>query len=52
MPWVHRHRRRMPYSWFRSTTVRGHYRRPVDGVPIVPIIIAVVVVILLLVVLT
>ncbi|WP_197288787.1 hypothetical protein [Nocardia sp. NRRL S-836] len=27
MPWVQRHRRRTPYSWFRSTTVRSHYRR-------------------------
>ena len=46
MPWVHRHRRRLPYSFFRSTTVRSHYRRS-PGFPIVVLVVAFVVVILL-----
>jgi hypothetical protein len=28
MPWVRRHRRSAPFSFFRTTTVRSHYRRP------------------------
>lgn len=47
MPWVERHRRRLPYSWFRSTTVRSHYRRP-TGLPIIWIVIGVAVVLFLL----
>ncbi|MFD4675562.1 hypothetical protein ACFWNN_37945 [Lentzea sp. NPDC058450] len=31
MPWVRRHRRSRPYSWFGSTTVRSHYRRPANS---------------------
>jgi uncharacterized integral membrane protein len=27
MPWVDRHRRRLPGSWFRTTTVQAHRRR-------------------------
>jgi hypothetical protein len=44
MPWVHRHRRRLPYSWFRTTTVSSHYRRSPDF----PIVVMVAVVIVLL----
>ncbi|MDR6592791.1 hypothetical protein ACFFSW_23845 [Saccharothrix longispora] len=50
MPWVERHRRRAPNSWFRTTTVRRHYRKPA-GLPIVAIAVAAVVVLLLLIVL-
>ncbi|HEX7305488.1 hypothetical protein [Lentzea sp.] len=31
MPWVRRHRRSAPYSFFRTTTVRSHYRRPANS---------------------
>lgn len=48
MPWVRRHRRRVPYGWVRSTTVRSHYRRSPGRVPIVGIVIAVVVILLLI----
>jgi hypothetical protein len=47
MPWVHRHRRRLPYSWFRTTTVRSHYRRSPDF-PIVAIAVGVVVLLFLI----
>jgi hypothetical protein len=30
MPWVERHRRRLPGSWFRTTTVQAHRRRPAN----------------------
>lgn len=46
MPWVSSHRRR--HGWFRTTTVRSHYRRRPGGIPIIAIV-AVVFVILLLV---
>ena len=48
MPWVHEHRRRVPYSWFRSTTVRRHYRRPQGSFGIIVAVIAIAVVILLI----
>jgi hypothetical protein len=49
MPWVRQHRRSRPYSWFGSTTVRRHYRKPQGSMWIV--VAAVLAVILLLVVL-
>jgi hypothetical protein len=49
MPWVHRHRRRVPGGWFRTTTVRSHYRRgPGWGLGWVGVIIAIVVILLLI----
>ncbi|GAA0209038.1 hypothetical protein GCM10010492_03380 [Saccharothrix mutabilis subsp. mutabilis] len=48
MPWVRRHRRHTPYSFFRGTTVRSHFRRAPGRVPIVPIVIAVAVILLLI----
>ncbi len=30
MPRVERHRRRLPGSWFRTTTVQAHRRRPAN----------------------
>ncbi|WP_309113198.1 hypothetical protein [Saccharothrix sp.] len=48
MPWVRRHHRRTPYSWFRGTTVRSHFRRSPGRVPVVPIAIAVAVILLLI----
>jgi hypothetical protein len=47
MPWVRRHRRSAPYSWFRTTTVRSHYRRP-QGVAWIPILVAIAVIVLLI----
>lgn len=47
MPWVRRHRRRVPYSFFRTTTVHSHYRRRPGSVPIVPIAIVAGVILLL-----
>lgn len=47
MPWVRRHRRSAPYSFFRSTTVRSHYRRPAGSMWI-PIVVAIAVIILLI----
>ncbi len=41
MAWVRRHHRRAPGSWFRTTTVRSHYRTPVGRVPLVAIVIGV-----------
>ncbi|MFI9811943.1 hypothetical protein [Saccharothrix variisporea] len=48
MPWVRRHRRATPYSWFRGTTVRSHYRRPPGSVPWLPIVVAVAVILLII----
>jgi hypothetical protein len=48
MPWVSRHRRRVPNGWFRTTTVRSHHRRSPGGIPIVGIAIAILVVLLLI----
>ena len=48
MPWVSRHRRRVPGSWFRTTTVRSHHRSRPGGVPIIGIVIAVIVIIVLI----
>ncbi|MFJ5985625.1 hypothetical protein [Lentzea sp. NPDC092896] len=47
MPWVRRHRRSAPYSFFRSTTVRSHYRRPAGSMWI-PIVVAIAVIVLLI----
>jgi len=47
MPWVRRHRRSAPYSWFRTTTVRSHYRRPATGL-LIPILIAIAVIVFLI----
>ncbi|CCH32418.1 putative membrane protein [Saccharothrix espanaensis DSM 44229] len=35
MPWVSRHRRRVPHSWFRTTTVQAHHRRSPATIPTV-----------------
>ncbi|HYQ67908.1 hypothetical protein [Actinophytocola sp.] len=48
MAWVRRHRRRTPYGWGRSTTVRSHYRRNPGGSPLVAIIVVVVVILVLI----
>lgn len=47
MPWVRRHRRSAPYSWFRTTTVRSHYRRP-QGSMWIGIVVAIAVIVLLI----
>ena len=47
MPWVESHRRRVPGSFFRRTTVRRHYRLPA-GLPIIPIVVVAVVLIVIL----
>ncbi|SES25057.1 hypothetical protein SAMN05216188_12810 [Lentzea xinjiangensis] len=47
MPWVRRHRRSAPFSFFRTTTVRSHYRRPATGA-LIPILIAIAVIVLLI----
>lgn len=51
MPWVRGHRRSAPYSLFRSTTVRGHYRRPPGGDIVAYAIVAIVVILVLIVLL-
>jgi hypothetical protein len=48
MPRVQTHRRRLPGSWFRKTTVQSHYRR---SPALIPTIIAVVLGLILLAVL-
>jgi hypothetical protein len=48
MPWVRRHRRQLPHSWFRTTTVQGHYRRSPGSIPVIPIAIAIAVILLLI----
>jgi hypothetical protein len=47
MPWVSRHRRHSPYSWFRTHTVRSHYRRPAGGA-LIPILVVIAVIVLLI----
>lgn len=48
MPWVRQHRRRVPNGWFRTTSVRSHYRRRAGGIPILGIVVAVLVILLLI----
>ncbi|MBP2330348.1 hypothetical protein JOF56_010733 [Kibdelosporangium banguiense] len=48
MAWVRRHRRHVPGSWFRTTTVRSHHRSSHGGIPILSIVIAVAVIVLLI----
>lgn len=48
MPWVQRHRRRVPYGWFRTTTVRSHYRRSPGHTSLVAVIVVVVVILILI----
>jgi hypothetical protein len=48
MPWVSRHRRRVPGGLFRTTTVRSHYRRRPGGVPLLAIIGIVLVILVLI----
>ncbi|WP_198943538.1 hypothetical protein [Actinokineospora bangkokensis] len=48
MPRVQQHRRRLPGSWFRTTSVRSHYRK---SPALIPTIIAVVLALVLLAVL-
>lgn len=48
MPWVRRHRRRTPYGWGRSTTVRSHYRRSPGGVSLVGVVVAIIVILVLI----
>ncbi len=50
MPWVHRHRRRLPGSLFRSTVVRSHYRSSAGRFPIFAIVAAIAVIVLLIVI--
>ncbi|WP_424186577.1 hypothetical protein ACOBQX_01785 [Actinokineospora sp. G85] len=40
MPHVQQHRRRLPGSWFRTTTVQSHYRRSPTLIPTAIAIIA------------
>lgn len=47
MPWVRSHRRSTPYSWFRTTTVRGHHRRRPTGAWL-SIVVAIAVIVLLI----
>ncbi|PPK65199.1 hypothetical protein V5P93_003636 [Actinokineospora auranticolor] len=49
MEWVRRHRRRVPGSWFRTTTVRSHHRSRSRLLPLAGIVIAVLVILLLVV---
>ncbi|ONI86813.1 hypothetical protein ALI22I_24795 [Saccharothrix sp. ALI-22-I] len=49
MPWVRRHRRHVPYSWFRTTTVQSHYRRSPATIPTI-IAVALAVILLLVVI--
>ena len=47
MPWVRRHRRRVPYGW-GTTSVRSHYRRSPGFSPVVGIIVAVIIILVLI----
>ncbi|GAA3847732.1 hypothetical protein GCM10022243_12320 [Saccharothrix violaceirubra] len=47
MPWVQRHRRRLPGSWFRTTTVDAHHRRRAGHIPWLPILVVVAVILVL-----
>ncbi|GHH33991.1 hypothetical protein [Lentzea cavernae] len=47
MPWVREHRRSKPYSWFGSTRVRRHYRKP-QGAMWIPIVLAILLIVLLI----
>lgn len=47
MPWVRRHRRRVPYGWVRSTTVRSHYRRSPGSSSLLAVVVVVVVILVL-----
>jgi hypothetical protein len=48
MPWVQRHRRRVPGGWFRSTTVRSHYRRSPGHTSLIAIVVVVIVILVLI----
>lgn len=48
MPWVERHRRRLPGSWFRTTSVQAHRRRAPGTNTIIAIVIAFAVILLLI----
>jgi hypothetical protein len=51
MPWVRRHRRRVPGGWFRTTTVRSHFRRtPGGGLGVIGVVVAIAVIVLLIVI--
>ncbi|MFD9735179.1 hypothetical protein [Umezawaea sp. NPDC059074] len=50
MPWVQRHRRRTPYSWFRTTTVQAHHRKAPGTNAIIGLAIAFAVILLLIVI--
>jgi hypothetical protein len=50
MPWVERHRRRVPGSWFRTTSVQAHHRRSPGTNAIIGLVIAFVVILLLIVI--
>ncbi|HEU5472534.1 MAG TPA: hypothetical protein VFV67_17940 [Actinophytocola sp.] len=41
----------MPGGWFRTASVRGHYRRNPGGIPLVPIIVAAIVILVIIAVL-
>lgn len=48
MPWVRRHRRRVPGGWVRSTTVRSHYRRSPGSYSVAAVVVVVIVILLLI----
>jgi hypothetical protein len=48
MPWVERHRRRVPGSWFRTTSVQAHHRRSPGTNAIIGLVIAFAVILLLI----
>lgn len=48
MPWVERHRRRVPGSWFRTTSVQAHRRRAPGTNAIIGLVIAFAVILLLI----
>ncbi|WP_186762780.1 hypothetical protein [Lentzea tibetensis] len=48
MPWVRRHRRHTPYSWFRTTTVRSHHRSRPGNLWVVVAVVAVILLLILI----
>ncbi|WNV86029.1 hypothetical protein [Umezawaea sp. Da 62-37] len=50
MPWVRAHRRRVPYSWFKTTRVESHHRSRPGSKAIIGLVIAFAVILLLIVI--
>ncbi|GGP76789.1 hypothetical protein [Saccharothrix coeruleofusca] len=49
MPWVERHRRRLPGAWFRTTTVERHYRKsPATAPTVIAVVLAVILLLVLI----